>query len=411
MQTKKALKLGFIGAGCVNFGGAEGPWDHASRLEKLINIEHTVGNTKVQLDVEVVGIADVDLNRAKSVLDIRKQKPNPSAIWTNTRVFTDYKEMLESVKPDCVFIGVPPMFHGQATEGRNIEVECTKRGVHCFVEKPISVQHPDQMRKDGFDVAMERAENDGVIVSVGYMFRYSRAVNKIKEELIKHFEGAENVRVSSVLARYCCAYSKIERKEWWDQRISGGPIVEQATHFADIARYLGGEIDMNTLHVIGIGPRDKNGDFSALPIDPRTQKPVTEGVPLQHQAPKLTHASWRYTNGAVGMLTHGTMLHGNKYACEIEVWADGFRAVLLDPYNECKLLIRRTATGDDNQEFTFKEDDYYQTEVNDFLLAIVTNNKELVRSPFNDALRTYEFTWAIKDMFDHSSSSSATSAV
>jgi hypothetical protein len=31
MQTKKVgLKLGFIGAGCVNFGGAEGPWDHVS---------------------------------------------------------------------------------------------------------------------------------------------------------------------------------------------------------------------------------------------------------------------------------------------------------------------------------------------------------------------------------------------
>jgi hypothetical protein len=44
-------------------------------------------------------------------------------------------------------------------------------------------------------------------------------------------------------------------------------------------------------------------------------------------------------------MTHGTMLHGSNYACEIEVWADGFRAVLLDPYHECKLLVRRTETG------------------------------------------------------------------
>lgn len=45
------------------------------------------------------------------------------------------------------------------------------------------------------------------------------------------------------------------------------------------------------------------------------------------------------------MMTHGAMLHGSKYSCEIEVWADGFRAVLLDPYNECRLLVRRTETG------------------------------------------------------------------
>jgi predicted dehydrogenase len=97
--------------------------------------------------------------------------------------------MLDITKPDCVFIGVPPLFHGQATEGRNMEVECTKRGVHFFVDKPISVQHPDQMRKDGYLDCMDKAEKSGLIISVGYMFRYSRAVSRIKEELVKHFGG------------------------------------------------------------------------------------------------------------------------------------------------------------------------------------------------------------------------------
>jgi predicted dehydrogenase len=97
--------------------------------------------------------------------------------------------MLDTTKPDCVFIGVPPLFHGQATDGRNMEVECTKRGVHFFVDKPISVQHPDQMRKDGYVDSMDKAEKSGLIISVGYMFRYSRAVSRIKEELIKHFGG------------------------------------------------------------------------------------------------------------------------------------------------------------------------------------------------------------------------------
>jgi predicted dehydrogenase len=407
----KSVKVAFIGAGCVNFGGAEGPWDHASRIENMAKIaQHEIGSDKITLSVCVVGIADVDLRRAQAVLDIRRQKEisNPE-VWSNTQLFTDYKEMLDETKPDCVFIGVPPLFHGQATEGRNIELECIKRGVHCFIEKPISVQHPHDMRREGLVAEMDNAEKNGVIVSVGYMFRYSQGVNKIKEELAKHFQGEENVQVASVSLRYGCAYSEINRKEWWDQRISGGPIVEQATHFCDIARYLGGEINMNTLHVMGIGPQTPLGSFNALPNDARTGRPVNDNVPIEHQVPKLTHAIWHYESGAIGMLTHGAMLHGSKYSCEIEVWADGFRAVLLDPYNECRLLIRRTETGDDDVEYCFKQDDYYQTEVNAFILGVASKKTDLIQSSFADALRTYVFSWAINDKFVCGFSSSASS--
>jgi predicted dehydrogenase len=197
--------------------------------------EHEIGSDKFALTVHVVGIADVDLRRAQAVLDVRRKKElaNPE-VWAHTQLFTDYKEMLDIQKPDCVFIGVPPLFHGQATEGRNIELECIKRGVHCFIEKPISVQHPSEMIRDGLVKEMAIAEDNGVIVSVGYMFRYSQGVNKIKQELAKHFNGEKNVRIAHISLRYCCAYSKIDRKEWWDQRVSGGPIVEQATHFATL---------------------------------------------------------------------------------------------------------------------------------------------------------------------------------
>jgi hypothetical protein len=32
----------------------------------------------------------------------------------------------------------------------------------------------------------------------------------------------------------------------------------------------------------------------------------------------------KYENGAVGTLTHVIALHGGQYACELEVYADGF---------------------------------------------------------------------------------------
>jgi len=44
----------------------------------------------------------------------------------------------------------------------------------------------------------------------------------------------------------------------------------------------------------------------------------------------------------VGTLTHGVALHGKKYETSIDVWGDGLRMALEDPYfPECKLRIRQ----------------------------------------------------------------------
>ena len=53
------MRIGFVGAGNINFGGPGVPWDHASRLEKIGG-------------VQFVGIADVDAERAKAVLSSRQ---------------------------------------------------------------------------------------------------------------------------------------------------------------------------------------------------------------------------------------------------------------------------------------------------------------------------------------------------
>lgn len=65
---EELLRVLFIGAGAVNFGGAEGPWDHSRRLEKLGG-------------VEVVAIADPDLKKARAVL----QKKLSESMHTCTR--------------------------------------------------------------------------------------------------------------------------------------------------------------------------------------------------------------------------------------------------------------------------------------------------------------------------------------
>src|SRR5689334_4514335 len=93
------LHIGFIGAGFVNFGGGEGPWDHASRLERFA-------------DVEVVGIADPDQARAQRQLDLRLHGPY-GKVYTPCRIYAQWWQMLDAAQLDAVIIGLPPSAHGK----------------------------------------------------------------------------------------------------------------------------------------------------------------------------------------------------------------------------------------------------------------------------------------------------------
>jgi hypothetical protein len=59
----------------VNFGGGEGPWDHATRLEKLCSDFH----------IECVGIADIDLTRANKVR--RRKRGEKEGVMTEEFFF------------------------------------------------------------------------------------------------------------------------------------------------------------------------------------------------------------------------------------------------------------------------------------------------------------------------------------
>ena len=89
-----ALKIAYIGAGAVNFGGAEGPWNHSARLEKLGG-------------VHFVAIVDPLVERAKSLLETKLKGPSAS-MYSECCVLPSYKDVLKMearTKPDAVFVG------------------------------------------------------------------------------------------------------------------------------------------------------------------------------------------------------------------------------------------------------------------------------------------------------------------
>ena len=81
------------------------------------------------------------------------------------------------------------------------------------------------------------------------------------------------VKPVAILARMSCGYSYIEKTDYWDKAKSGGPIVEQATHFVDLMRYICGEIKEETIQAVAIGPNMKLGD---LPSPPKAEHMVSD---------------------------------------------------------------------------------------------------------------------------------------
>jgi len=373
------LKIAFVSAGGVNFGGPEGPWDHASRLEKIGGIA-------------IAAIVDVDEQRAGEVLAKRKAHPQYGRMYADTRLFRDVKTMLADdklPKLDAVFIGAPPNCHGSMREPFNMELQFASAGVHQFIEKPISSFPVDEVGATRQEIQNIQLQTETQLqLSVGYMLRYHSAVMKMKE-LIRD----NNWTITNVIARYNCGYTSIFKDSWWDIGRSGGPIIEQATHFVDLARFFAGDAVMKTVNAISVKGHHPAGKLSKMPVK-------EENIPAERRVPRATTAFWRTENGAICTLHHGVLMHGD-YDAEFEIWGDGFKLCLVDPYGNAKLKI---VDGANPEQVLHIEDDMYYTEAKAFIDAVRNGgDKETdIQSSYDDAYKTYELTWAIRNACESS---------
>jgi predicted dehydrogenase len=362
---ESCLNVAFIGAGGVNFGGVDpgSPWDHASRLETLR------GEFE---NLKVVGISDVDQNRLNHVMEIRKKKANP--IWSSTRLFTDYMLMLEMMKPNLVFIGVPPSVHGE------IEIECAKRGIHMFIEKPLSC-NPIEFVTNIRDTIRLKPH---LIVSVGYMLRYHKAIQYIHSVLKER-----NLRPINILARYNSAYTAIPKPMWWDTRRSGGPIIEQGTHFCDLARYFGGNVKLETVTSVAVSANSDAGKLSSVPSGCEVD------VPMEFRINRATNSHWKFESGAIGSIQHSLLMKGEKYHTEFEIWCDGLSIRLKDPYSDnCVVEIYSESADPIIKIFP---DDPYLSEDRAFLNAVCTKSSKDILSTYDDAVETYILSFQIQN--------------
>ncbi|KAH9841957.1 putative oxidoreductase C terminal-domain-containing protein [Rhodofomes roseus] len=365
-----------VGAGEINFGSVEGPWNHSRRLE-----------SKLGKSLRVVGLVDPDQSRAAAALE-GKLASEVAPAYVSCRAFSTVSEaaaaLSDDLLPQLAVVGAPPFARGSDLSGKDLELQLTSAFPGCalFVEKPVSSGPVDGCWRVAAELDKRRT-----LVGVGYMLRYSKAVQMMKQ-IIKE----NNLVVMGTNARYVMAYEWARKLSWWNKDSSGGPIVEQATHFCDLSRYFGGDVVLPSVSAHIVSHDEAPGALSAKRFD-------ETAIPPEKRLPRLTSATWKYAGGAVGALTHVIALHGATYDTEFEVYADGYRLKLIDPYGSTPVLsVRRPGVAGEEMH-TFPDDDPFYSELSTIIDAIREPNsgaRSSILSSYEDAVKTYELTWQIR---------------
>lgn len=311
------MKVGFIGT-----GGISGV--HLGVLSK-------------RDDVEIVGLCDINEEAAKE----KQEKFGGD-------VFTDFTAMLDKIKLDAVWLCTPPQIR------REPLVACAKRSIPVFCEKPV-----ERDEHKARSIAAE-LEDHNANVQVGYVFRSMEVIDQLREAI-----GDD--RIHLIQSMYCCNMS-ITRAlpEWFfNKELSGGALIDQATHNLDLLRCLFGEVTM--VSGFACNPvQAKDGEYT-----------IDETIAL----------SLVFANGIT--------------ASHIHTWVgDGWRNEMV--FSGEKRLYRMNLNagtlavecGGDELGFTQEGRSIFDYEIDTFIKQVQTGNWETNPSSYADAVKSLELTLA-----------------
>lgn len=185
-------------------------------------------------DVNLIGVCD-DASYIRGAL----------AKYTDLKVYSDYKTLLDEKTLDAVVIATPSRFHGEMVRA------ALDRNINVFCEKPFCLDVVD-----GSEL-VDLAASKGLVTQVGYHYRFVGAFNEAKRLLdakvlgrIHHVRGEA---YGPVVLRPKGATWRASRNE------GGGCLYDYACHAIDIVTYLLGV-------PVGVGGTVLNKIFS-LDVD------------------------------------------------------------------------------------------------------------------------------------------------
>ena len=186
MNGEQVLRAGIIGAGWIGQQHAE-----------------TIGRRG---DAEVSAICDVDAERAAQV-----------ASRCGARVFSDWRQMLDSAALDALWVCIPPRAHAAPA------VAALDAGLPLYLEKPIA-----RTLTDAAEIVAAAARGT-TVCTIGYQWRAVEVLGGMHRALAGQTIG-------------CLVGQSVggtQSRPWFlDRAAGGGNLLERGSHHIDLARVL-----------------------------------------------------------------------------------------------------------------------------------------------------------------------------
>jgi predicted dehydrogenase len=284
----------------------------------------------------VVAVCDIDEGAAMEWAEVH-----------DATAYTDWEAMFDDGGFEAVFVCVPPFAH----EGQ--ELRAAEEGVHLFVEKPLGLsrEYPERV--------LEAVESADIITQAGHHMRYLESVRQARDLI-------GDRPVATIYGRWVGGVHGDE-DHWWRRReTSGGQVVEQSTHIFDLVRYLGGDVD----HVSAEG-------------DLRVQEDHID-------FPDAISATLRHEDGLPSHVLSSCA--SPDFTFDVKVIAE-----------DCSLRIAgASVVGEvDGEPVDITTDDSgHNTEIDAFVDAVAEDDPSRCRSPYADAIRTFDLTLAATEAVD-----------
>lgn len=312
------IRIAFIGTGGIASA-------HMERLTKIPG-------------VEFAGMCDIEEARAEK-----------AAATYGGKAYTDYHKMLDEIEVDACYICIPPFAHNDQ------ELLCIEKNIPFFVEKPIHLD-PGKARE-----IAKKVQEKNLITAAGYVLRYYDIVEEARKIL-----GREQIAL--VRGKY---FGEVPGagKGWYSKKeLSGGQLIEQATHIVDLMRYLLGDIE----------------EVFAYKFE-GVNKAIYPGYDVEDASTTLI----KFKNGVIGNLSCTWLWKG--FDSGLEIMGKGF---MLNYQGNCLMVEKGN-----KKTLHSSEADPMLEEERAFLSAIRENKPEKIKSDYSDALKTLAVTLYIHQSF------------
>lgn len=176
--------------------------------------------------VEIVALQSRTAEKANRVAEALWPQPS-----TRPRVYTDFAEMLEQVKPDAVAVFTPNYLHCEYT------LRALGAGAHVLCEKPMAPTLADARRM------VDAASHANKLLMVTMQSRYGGAQAAVKRAIDSGAIGTPNFIRARLSHGGPEGWAPGQRWFVDPSQAGGGATLDLGVHMADLARWYLGEVE------------------------------------------------------------------------------------------------------------------------------------------------------------------------